>query len=77
MKPIRTPFMPVAPDIDDDQLERLAANKGVGSLVKPSDSPDRAGEGATAPAVAAPEIKAEPKPAAPPKARKAPAPATS
>ena len=35
MKQQRAPFMPVTPDIDDDRLERLAAEKGVGSLVKP------------------------------------------
>lgn len=31
----RAPFMPVTPDIDDDALETLARDKGVGSLVKP------------------------------------------
>ena len=80
MKPIRTPFMPVTPDIDDDQLERLAANKGVGSLVKPSDEKDRAGEGATSPTTVAPDsnaaIKAETKAAIPPKVRRAPAPSS-
>lgn len=35
MKQTRTPFLPVSSDIDDDKLERLAAEKGVGSLVKP------------------------------------------
>ena len=35
MKPTRAPFLPVSTDIDDDKLERLAAEKGVGSLVKP------------------------------------------
>ncbi len=35
MKPTRAPFMPVTDDIDDDKLERLAADKGVGALVKP------------------------------------------
>jgi hypothetical protein len=35
MKPTRAPFMPVTDDIDDNKLERLAAEKGVGALVKP------------------------------------------
>jgi len=41
MKQTRAPFMPVTPDVDDDALETLAREKGVGSLVKP----ERAGEG--------------------------------
>lgn len=36
MKPTRTPFAPITDDIDDDKLERLAAEKGVGALVKPA-----------------------------------------
>jgi hypothetical protein len=40
--------MPVTPDIDDDQLERLAQDKGVGALVKPLANRNRAGEGASA-----------------------------
>lgn len=35
MKPTRAPFAPIAPDIDDQKLEQLAAEKGVGALVKP------------------------------------------
>lgn len=35
MKPTRAPFMPVSDDIDDSKLERLAAEKGVGTIVKP------------------------------------------
>lgn len=35
MKQQRAPFQPVSADIDDHKLERLAAEKGVGSLVKP------------------------------------------
>lgn len=35
MKQQRAPFQPVSADIDDQKLERLAAEKGVGSLVKP------------------------------------------
>lgn len=31
----RAPFVPLAPEVDDDRLERLAAEKGVGALVKP------------------------------------------
>jgi hypothetical protein len=34
MKNQRAPFAPIAPVIDDDRLERLAAEKGVGALVK-------------------------------------------
>jgi hypothetical protein len=48
--------MPVSTDIDDDKLERLAADKGVGSFVKP-DEPQRVGEGSTA---AKPIVKARP-----------------
>lgn len=43
MKTDRAPFAPISPDIDDDRLERLAAEKGVGALVKPV--ANRAGEG--------------------------------
>jgi hypothetical protein len=35
MKSTRAPFMPVTDGIDDDKLERLAAEKGVGAMVKP------------------------------------------
>ncbi len=31
----RAPFLPVTDGIDDDRLERLAAEKGVGAMVKP------------------------------------------
>jgi hypothetical protein len=48
MKTERAPFAPITPDIDDDKLERLAAEKGVGALVKPV--ANRAGEGARKPA---------------------------
>lgn len=34
MKQQRAPFQPVSADVDDHKLERLAAEKGVGSLVK-------------------------------------------
>jgi plasmid stability protein len=52
MKPQRTPFLPVTSDIDDDKLERLAEEKGVGSMVKTTVNKNRAGEGAPAPAQA-------------------------
>lgn len=55
MKQQRAPFMPVTPDIDDDALESLARDKGVGSLVKPVAS--KAGEGTRA------EAKVTPAPA--------------
>jgi hypothetical protein len=45
MKQQRAPFQPVSADIDDQKLERLAAEKGVGSLVKPV--ANGAGEAAT------------------------------
>lgn len=45
MRTQRAPFMPVTPDIDDDKLERLARDKGVGAMVKPAE-PMRTGEGA-------------------------------
>ncbi len=48
LKPQRAPFMPVTPDIDDDRLERLAEEKGVGALVKPAPAGNRAGERAVA-----------------------------
>lgn len=35
MKTERAPFMSITPDVDDDKLEKLAAEKGVGALVKP------------------------------------------
>ena len=41
--------MPVTPDIDDSELERLAQEKGVGSLVKPIANHSRAGEGTQVP----------------------------
>ena len=44
MKQQRAPFQSVIADVDDDRLERLAEEKGVGALVK--SKPDRAGEGA-------------------------------
>lgn len=48
MKTERAPFAPISPDIDDDKLERLAAEKGVGAMVKPVAI--RAGEGPRTPA---------------------------
>jgi hypothetical protein len=45
MKETRKPFMPVTDDIDDNKLGRLAADKGVGALVKPV--ANRTGVGAT------------------------------
>lgn len=56
----RAPFLPVSSDIDDDKLERLARDKGVGAFVKPSSNPIRAGEGPQEPAApVAPKPKAE------------------
>lgn len=53
MKTDRAPFAPISNDIDDQKLEQLAADKGVGALVKPV--ANGAGERNRAPAV-------EPKP---------------
>ncbi|MHA6298770.1 hypothetical protein [Devosia sp. CAU 1758] len=35
MKLERAPFMPLDPDIDDDKIERLAREKGVGKFERP------------------------------------------
>ena len=35
MKTERAPFMPLDPDIDDDKIERLAREKGVGTFERP------------------------------------------
>lgn len=48
MKPQRAPFLPVVGDIDDDKLEQLARDKGVGSLVKTTTNQNKAGQGAAA-----------------------------
>jgi len=62
MKQQRPPFMPVTPDIDDTELERLAAGKGVGALVKPTDAPPpRAAEVAAIPQPVAPSPVVEPR----------------
>ena len=47
----RAPFLPVTPDIDDE-IERLAANKGVATMVKPEPAAPQAAarEGQGAPA---------------------------
>ncbi len=51
--------MPVSPDIDDDELERLARDKGVGAMVKASDAvaaPEpRVGQGAASTGAAKPK----------------------
>jgi len=68
MKNQRAPFLPVSSDIDDDKLERLAHDKGVGALVTPTIDRSRAGEAAplAAPAVAkAKEVDASPSEATP------------
>lgn len=48
MKTERAPFMPVTDDIDDEKLERLAAEKGVAALMRPVS--DGAGKPTRAPA---------------------------
>lgn len=52
----RAPFMPVTPDIDDDALETLARDKGVGALVKPVANGRGEGVRATPPPVARAEV---------------------
>lgn len=54
----RAPFMPVTPDVDDSELERLAAEKGVSALVKPTDQTARAGEGSVTPETPVPQPSA-------------------
>ena len=44
MKAERLPFQPISADIDDARLEKLAHNKGVSTLVKPSELP-QSGQG--------------------------------
>lgn len=34
-KQVRAPFLPLKSDIDDDRLERLAREKGVGTMARP------------------------------------------
>jgi hypothetical protein len=46
MRADRKPFMPVSNDVDDDRLEQLAREKGVGKLETPVRIDSRAGEGA-------------------------------
>ena len=46
MKPERKPFMPDSNDVDDDKLEQLAREKGVGKLEPPARIDSRQGEGA-------------------------------
>ena len=46
MKPDRKPFMPVSNDVDDDRLEQLAREKGVGKFETPVRTDSSAGEGA-------------------------------
>jgi hypothetical protein len=41
----RKPFMPVSNDVDDDRLEQLAREKGVGKMETPMRIDSRAGEG--------------------------------
>lgn len=36
MKAQRAPFQPLSADIDDEEIERLAREKGVGAIVKPA-----------------------------------------
>lgn len=55
MKTERAPFLPVSSDIDDDRLERLAEEKGVGSLVKTTSNRNGAGEGAPLPVTKSPK----------------------
>lgn len=71
MKQQRPAFMPVTPDIDDDALESLARDKGVGALVKPV--ANRAGEGR--PSNALPTSTAEAPRTTPPAATPAASPA--
>lgn len=57
MRNDRAPFMPVTPDIDDDKLDRLAAAKGVGALVKPENPASAVGQGASTKSASLPAPK--------------------
>jgi hypothetical protein len=46
MKPERRPFMPLSIAVDDEKLEQLAREKGVGKFEQPPAVDSRAGEGA-------------------------------
>lgn len=41
MKQERAPFRPLTPEIDDDRLEQLARDKGVGVLARPAKTVQR------------------------------------
>ena len=54
MKPERRPFMPLSIAVDDEKLEQLAREKGVGKFEQPPAVDSRAGEGAQPAEVMAP-----------------------
>lgn len=56
--------MPVTDGIDDDKLEALARDKGVGAFVKPASQPMAIGEGGTASSTARRPTPKLPKPEA-------------
>lgn len=68
MRPSPTPFLPVTADIDDEALESLARDKGVGALVKPERAqraaiePARRPDGIASPGTAAPTPRHRMKP---------------
>jgi hypothetical protein len=61
MKSQRPAFMPLSVDDQDDKLERLAREKGVGTMVKPPSAPQEGEKGAR---VARPEPVILPEPPA-------------
>ena len=58
MRSDRKPFMPVSNDVDDNRLEQLAREKGVGKFEAPAPVAQRAGEGSGL--VHAAELRPEP-----------------
>lgn len=69
MKPTRPAFLPLDPDLDDQKLETLAREKGVGTLQKPQRQGEQ-GPSAASPALA--PIPEPPRSGATPRARMKP-----
>jgi len=60
MKTERAPFIPLSSDIDDDRLERLARDKGVGTFDRPGRGEQGAGtKGAVAAETAKPDAASQ------------------
>lgn len=57
MKQERAPFRPLTPEIDDDRLEQLARDKGVGVLARPAKTVQAPQQTPATPDVGVPTIK--------------------